>query len=183
MATMMTENERLEKIILIVEDDSAVRESIRNTLKDCIDLINVNILEATDAGQAIKILSDMSAGCFVALLLDLMLPYGDAAITLNENTDPDQVNTGINLLEWIIDKGKQPTTYFRVGWTAIITARNNPQLIGSLQKLLNPNDRIYFKPFTGLELAHDLAIVLGIKSSVPLELLPPEYRTSQENVE
>lgn len=162
--------------VLLIEDDAMIRKEIVEDLKPYETEMQVS--ETANAGEAVALLSINSPDKrFDAYILDIMLPYAEASRMLNGNSDPDAVHTGERLLRRIRDEenGENNSTVSRPAWVSAITARSNPQLIQVLRSLLGDRGKLYIKPFSTYELVHDLALVLGIKSKVPLELLPKGY--------
>lgn len=162
--------------VLLVEDEPEVRLIIREILAPYSQ--DIDLLEATNAGEAMDLLfPDLPDNRPDALILDLMMPYGEAAQKLDADSDPDWIKTGVHLLHYLrecemtekISYGSHPL------WVAVITARSNPHLIQNIELLLAGSGRIYLKPFNDLELEHDLACILHIKSQVDPILLSPEY--------
>lgn len=165
-----------KKKVVLVEDDPEVRKIIRETLLPYFH--HIDVFEATDAGEAMNLLfPDPPGNRLDALILDLMMPYGEAGQELDSDSDPDQIETGVRLLDYLRKREKtEPGTDIACPlWVAVITARSNPHLIQRIEQLLAGNGRIYLKPFNDLELEHDLACILNIKSQVDPILLSPEY--------
>ena len=165
-----------KKKVILVEDDPEVRKIIRETLLPYFQ--DIDVFEATNAGEAMNLLfPDPPGNRPDALILDLMMPYGEAGQKLDSDSDQDQIKTGVRLLDYLRKREKtEPGTDIASPlWVAVITARSNPLLIQSIEKLLAGNGRIYLKPFNDLELEHDLACILNIKSQVDPILLFPEY--------
>ena len=165
------------KKVLLVEDEPDMRSSIQSILKPYVQYLEV--VEATNAGEAMDLLSWASPDERPdALILDLMMPYGEAAQELDyANSDSSQVETGIRILKKLREKEKSGE--YRYGsqplWVSVITARGNPNVIQRLGELLVNRGRIYLKPFSRREFVHDLALVLGIESQVDPDFLPPGY--------
>lgn len=165
-----------KKKVVLVEDDPEVRKILLETLSPYFQ--DIEVFEATNAGEAMNLLfSDPPGNRPDALILDLMMPYGEAGQKLDSDSDRDQIETGVRLLNYLRNREKtEPGTDIAYPlWVAVITARSNPLLIQSIEKLLAGNGRIYLKPFNDLELEHDLACILHIKSQVDSILLSPEY--------
>ena len=166
----MKNKESRKKFLLLIEDE--VMETIRGPFNAYRD--EIEIKEADNAGMGRKMLLTDSAGQRPdVLILDLMIPYGEAAEELDAASDPDQIETGVRLLkslrEYEREQGWSPV------WVAVVTARTNPDLMERLEKLLAGCGRIYTKPFSSIELENDIATVLGIKSHIPLDCLPEGY--------
>ncbi|MEA1900673.1 MAG: hypothetical protein U9N47_07900 [Thermodesulfobacteriota bacterium] len=165
-----------KKKVVLVEDDPEAKKIIRETLLPYSQ--DIDLLEATNAGAAMNLVfPDPPGNRPDALILDLMIPYGEAAQKLDAESDPDWIETGVRLLDYLRKREKTElgTDIAFPLWVAVITARSNPLLIQSIEKLLAGSGRIYLKPFNDLELEHDLACILHIKSQVDPILLSPEY--------
>ena len=164
-----------KKKVVLVEDDPEVRKIIRETLLPYFQ--DIEVFEATDAGEAMNLLFPGPPGNRTdVLILDLMMPYGEAGQELDSDSDHDQIETGVRLLKYL--RNREEKTIPRSEsplWVAVITARSNPHLIQSIEKLLAGNGRIYLKPFSDFELEPDLAYILNIQSQVDPRLLSPEY--------
>ena len=170
------ENEKKRIKILIVEDEPGLQKEIKEILEPY--KAEIEVLSAHNAGEAIPLLFPNSPQEKPdALILDIMLPYGNAAEILYSDTDPKNIKTGLRLLKKLRKREKEnPDKNVPLLWTAVITARSNPRLIQELNNLLEDRGRIYSKPYSDVVLEHDLAIVLGIESKAPQVLLPQEYR-------
>jgi len=165
-----------KKKVVLVEDEPEVRKIIRETLSPYSQ--DIEVFEATNAGEAMNFLfPDSPDNRPDALILDLMMPYGEAGQELDSDSDQDQIETGVRLLDYLRNREKtEPGTDIACPlWVAVTTARSNPHLIQRMEQLLAGNGRIYLKPFNDLELEHDLACILNIKSHVDPILLSPEY--------
>jgi len=165
-----------KKKVVLVEDDPEVRKIIRETLLRYSQ--DIEVFEATNAGDAMNLLfPDPPGNRPDALILDLMMPYGEAGQELDSDSDHDQIKTGVYLLDYLRNREKTEfgTDIAYPLWVAVITGRSNPHLIQRIEQLFAGNGRIYLKPFNDLELEHDLAYILNIKSQVDPILLSPEY--------
>ena len=165
-----------KKKVVLVEDDPEGRKILLETISPYFQ--DIEVFEATNAGEAMNLLfSDPPGNRPDALILDLMMPYGEAGQELDSGSDQDQIETGVRLLNYLRNREKTElgTDIAYPLWVAVITARSNPHLIQRIELLLAGSGRIYLKPFNDLELEHDLACILHIKSQVDPILLSPEY--------
>ncbi|MCP4460909.1 MAG: response regulator [Cytophagales bacterium] len=172
-----------KKKIVLVEDDADVMQCIKQVPILCSD--EVEILEASNAGEAIELLfTNSSLETPDALILDLMMPYGDAKSRLDPNgSDSDGTETGVKLLEYFRQKEKDEGWYKRNPiWISVITARNAPHLVQNIRHMLDGNGRIYFKPFDEFMFEYDLAQVLGLKTRISIEFLPSEYEPPKQRI-
>ena len=159
----------IKKYLLMVEDDPRVMDMLRNNLSKYSDLVHCH--EATDAGQALERLRDHSSP-MDAIVLDIMMSYGDALNNLQGQTDPDQLNTGVQVLECI--RREDGECNRKPIWVAVITARANHLVLEKIRALIADHGMLFIKPFD-LDLLEDkLAKAMGIPSQVPPELLNTE---------
>jgi len=165
---------RTKKKVALIEDDPGSRRAIKQIFESYSE---IELVEAVDAGEAIKILfPDLPEKRPDAVILDLILPYGSAADQLNAKSDPDCVKTGVKLLSFLRESEKSADRCLSSDllWVAVTTARSNPRLIRKLGQLLEKRGCIYTKPFDTFKLEDDLAQVLGIKSQIDPILLSHE---------
>ena len=154
-----------KKKIVIVEDDPEIRMIMMDFLQSYSEY---EVQQATNASEAMQILKGLEKGECQALLLDLMMPYGDQnPEELDSATDPEGKDTGIRLLRWLREIRGDHTM-----WVAVVTAKNTPEVVATIQPLLGQRGRFYTKPFNDFHLAHDLATALGVNSRVPAALQP-----------
>lgn len=166
---------RAKKKVALIEDDPGNRRAIKQIFESYSE---IELVEAVDAGEAMKILfPDLPENHPDAVILDLMMPYGTAAEQLDDKSDPDCVETGVNLLHFLRKSEKSADNRHSSDllWVAVTTVRNNPQLIRKIEQLLEKRGCIYTKPFDTFKLEDDLAQVLGIKSQVDPIFLSPEH--------
>ncbi|MBW2741453.1 MAG: response regulator transcription factor, partial [Deltaproteobacteria bacterium] len=79
-----------KKKVVLVEDDPEVRKIIRETLSPYFQ--DIKVFEATNAGVAMNLLfPDPPDNRPDALILDLMMPYGEAGQELDSDSDHDQI--------------------------------------------------------------------------------------------
>ncbi|MEW6218361.1 MAG: hypothetical protein AB1634_02375 [Thermodesulfobacteriota bacterium] len=154
------------KRILIVEDEPDLRDKLKGLLTK---YQAFQILEAADARQAQDIVQEPGQR-LAAVILDIMLSYGTPSPNLGQDNDPDMVDTGVRLLQWL-----RETVQDRSVWVAVTTSRVNPRLVSRVRSLLGRRGKIYPKPYNRLLLEHDLALVLGEGSQVPAVLIPVDY--------
>jgi CheY-like chemotaxis protein len=165
------------KRVLIIEDDLEVRNSIVAILKSYGSLLSID--ETSDTGEAWPFLFPEDPDHRPdALVLDLMMPYGDAGDTLGAQEDPSMIRTGVELLNYLRESENQleDNQNLHSLWVSVITARSNPSLIQEVSRLLGQFGRIYLKPFNDFEFENDLASVLGIESKVIYGLLADDYK-------
>lgn len=149
--------------MLIAEDDGSTAEHLARQFRRYKSHLSVSV--ASDGGEA---LDEIKRNRPDILLLDLMMPYGQGAAELKEESDPDCVYTGLRLLERI---RKEEQEGARSIWVGVITARSSFGTIGELRRLLRSKVRLYLKPFDSLRLENDLVSTFGIPSKIPAELL------------
>ena len=165
-------------IILIVEDDPAVKGSLKRVFAEYAKAEEMRIVtakNATEAFQALGLSSEDGGERPDALILDLMMPYGgdaDVKKALRAELDEDERETGVRLLNHLKHEKK---AFSHLVWIAVITARNAVSVLNQVQKMLSEKGRVYTKPFNDIELEYDLAVVLGIEPRVESLLLPPDY--------
>lgn len=151
--------------MLIVEDDGAMSESLRNMFAQYSSHITVSL--ARDAGEALERIEGARPD---VLLLDLLMPYGAAAAVLDASSDPDFFYAGLRLLEHIRGQEREGAPPI---WIAVITARSGLGTFNQLRRILGPHGRVYQKPFDSFALEHDVVSALDVPSRVPPELLHP----------
>jgi CheY-like chemotaxis protein len=122
----------------------------------------VNLLLAKDAGEGLRLFAAKAPD---VLILDIMMPYGDASLELEGATDPEMLETGIRLLRKI--KVAYPAREF---WIFVVTARS-PMALAELPRLLGERGRVYFKPFSLFDLECDVTEALGIPPRFPKDWL------------
>lgn len=147
------------KRVLLVEDDQQILRQLR-TLFDRYSE-HMELFEALDAGAALRRLAGPRID---ALVLDIMMPYGDAREQLGAS-DPLEMETGINLLEHV--RKLHPDL-----WVAVITARSGLAVGRRVRELLGTRGKLYHKPFSTLQLEDQLVRQIGLTSQVSAELLP-----------
>ena len=161
------------KTILLLEDEPGIINVIERLFKPYGD--SVALKSAETVKDALNLLYLNGKICTVdALILDIMLPYGDKITReiLKGEGDQSDIETGIHLLEHIRGKERSCDTPL---WVSIITGRNAPDVLKRVEKLLNKRGRLLVKPFNDFVLENDIALVLGIKSLVDEILLPEGY--------
>ena len=167
---MGTKNSKQKKVLLIVEDDPAVRVAI----KKIFDQYNEIEIKDTDGpDKAWDILFSDNATRPAVLILDTIMPYGGKLQELNGHNDPLEIETGLRLLERL--RNHEQEHRLSNIWTAIVTARSDPTILDKLYKQLGCHGRIYLKPFNDIELENDVAAIFGIDSKIPDHLLPKGY--------
>jgi CheY-like chemotaxis protein len=162
-------SETIKKTILLVEDDSGIAEQLVNRFHKYKKYIN--IITAQNAGEVIDTIGDaVNHRSIDAILLDLMMPYGKARPQLDgKESDPDETDTGLRLLEFLRREEKRSKTLPM--WVAIITARSPFTIATRAIGLLEGHGEVYYKPFKTFKLEDDLATALNIPSQVPPILL------------
>ena len=134
-----------KKKVILVEDDPEVRKIIRETLSPYFQ--DIDVFEATNAGEAMNLLFPASPGNRPdALILDLMMPYGEAGQALDSDSDQDQIETGVRLLDYLRNREKtELSTHIAYPlWVAVVTARNNPHLIQIEKPYLQYQINLYY---------------------------------------
>ena len=157
-----------KKRVLIIEDDRELLKPLAAVLRT--GYPNLDVLEVSDAGQALKTLRESESGHPQALLLDLMMPYGDARQELETTPDPEEWMTGLRLLKWLRQQDQaldRPPI-----WVAIITALSplrvrDYAVHDAAGHLLSDNVKVYYKPLDTLELEGDLMRALGVPYDFP----------------
>ena len=162
-----------QRKILIVEEDLAILSDLKHLLAPYSEYLTV--MDASDASEALKHLHHSQHDDRPdALVLDIMLPYGESAKVLNPDTDPRFRETGVRLLSLVrsgeINSGVNPL------WVSVITARSDFAVKHEIRQLLGDNGKLYNKPFDTFIFEHDLMNVLHIPSQVPGALLPDHYQ-------
>ena len=169
----------VKKIILAVDDDRGIAGSMQRIFNKYPE---ITVTNAEDAAGACKKLFSGEENKPDALVLDIMMPYGNlderTRAILNPDTDPNKLETGLKILKYLRNKEKEAK--IEPIWVAVITARNAVDVMDEIDCLLKIGDkkygRIYSKPFNTFELEEDMAHVLGIKSHVIDVLLPDGYK-------
>jgi CheY-like chemotaxis protein len=156
-------NKVKKKLVVVVDDDPSIHEIFKKILEPYKE---IKVLIARNAGEILKLISSMKPD---AIILDLMMPYGDAKKTLKGGTDPQNVDTGVRVIRRLREKNKDI-------WVSVVTARNAPPVIADVKGLLGQKGRMYFKPADDLEIENDLCLALGLKSKVSPSLLGANYR-------
>ncbi len=127
-------------------------------------------LDVCEAGNAQTALEALRAFAPHALLLDLMMPYGALATPLDRETDPGQVQTGLQLLKWIrkqeAELGGHPDWPAPL-WVTILTARSDVFIVSEARHLLGAHGNIHLKPQRSFRIEHEIVCRLGIESQVP----------------
>lgn len=169
-----------KKKVLLVEDDDPGREYIIEKLESY--LSDIEVMVATNAGEAIDYLSKEESTD--ALILDIMMPYGNAYETLGGESDLDQIDTGIRLLRYLYNQKSSDQDQHRLipHWIAVITARIDPQTIEDIREMLGENGHVYVKPLKFNLLENDLTVVLGIESQVLEAFLPYGYQPPKPRI-
>ena len=158
------------KRVLLVEDDPRVMESLKGIIGRF--GTDVEAVEANDAGKALEILrSRKKAGMHLdAMILDVMMPYGEAEEELGGEKDRGMDDAGLHLLEMLrqeeVGKGLDQL------WVGVVTARIRHAVLQRIRELIGKRGRLYPKPFSTFLLQHHLSEALGIESRVPPALLP-----------
>lgn len=173
----MKKNKNKKKRVLVVEDDKSLSESIEAMLKGYDAALEFCVVE--NAGEAWPhLFPENPKDRPDAVILDIMMPYGTAADSLDSESDPDCIETGVRLIRKLREQekesnhqsGRLPT------WVSVVTARSNPKLIEELNTILDGRGKLYFKPYKPTVLEHDLMHVSGIECNVPEVLLPRGYK-------
>lgn len=167
-------NASVRKTVLLFEDEPLVMAMLKRIAGRLTDLVVSK--EAADAGEALTALRNRDLP-ISAVVLDLMMPYGDAEKELDARTDPERVYTGVRLLQLIRREereGKRTPV-----WVAAITARANYAVLGRVRDLLGTNGALFVKPFDPDLLEYKLAGALGVPCQVPLTLLEPIVEESK----
>ena len=164
--------------ILIVEDDPGMRHQLSKLLQPYGDELEVTI--AKDAGDALRAFGIVSRGktrraarrkvpgavsTFDAMVLDLMMPYGEARKSLSDG-DHTELDTGLRLLSLIRESAGSDLL-----WVAVITARSGLAVAQTIHTLLAGRGKLYLKPFDTLRFEDDLITAVDLASRVPPELL------------
>jgi CheY-like chemotaxis protein len=158
--------DKTKKLVLIVEDDAQIAKEIeRILLKRYQESIDVAI--AGDAGESLEWI-DGPRRRPAALILDFMMPYGDARNKLCEAPmDPYELDTGLNLLSYLrkeeAAKKVPPVAVF------ITTARSALAVGARAKELVGEHGKIFYKPFSTLDLEEELGRALGITGKAPGE--------------
>lgn len=162
---------RIPKRVLLVEDD----EGVMDTLQRIVGRLgsDVEAVKAVDAGEAIRILRTRDTSSRIdAMILDVMMPYGNAELELAGRSDPGMDDTGVHLLEKL--RQEESETGVERLWVGVVTARIHHTVLQRIEDLIGDSGRLYPKPFPTLLLQHHLACALGIESKVPKALLPDD---------
>ncbi len=161
------------KTVLIVDDDHGILDELRRLMDKYQP--DIRIEQAMNAGEALDYMKSVSMEqrpC--AVVLDLMMPYGDGAEELEPQSDPDCLNTGCRILnKFRSDESSQKLPPL---WVSVITARSAAPVLTQVRHLLGNNGRLYNKPLDTLIFEHDLVSILGVPSQVPPILLPENYK-------
>jgi CheY-like chemotaxis protein len=153
----MTYEPIAEKRVLIVEDEPEVAGQLSKLVGAYLpdDAITV----AGDAGAALRAIDSAWPS---VLVLDLMMPYGEAAGTLKGASDPLAVETGIGLVEWIRSAPRRGGHL----WIAVVTARSDVTALSRLHEALGKDGWVFHKPFSTALFEVILCEVLGITCKV-----------------
>jgi len=156
----MSEDTKLVKTILIVDDDKPLLIHVAEMFKDHKSRLKVKI--AVDVEQALLNLPPMHPEPPDVVILDIMMPYRSVSGKLDAKSDPIKLDAGIRVLKelrnW--EQSKQGGT--PAIWVAVITARNDPAVLQEIDGLLQGKGCIYCKPFDPDKLESDLLDVLGV---------------------
>jgi len=156
-------NKAGKKLVAVVDDDPSIQGAFKKSLKLYDD---IEVCVAKNAGEILKLISKKKLDL---IILDLMMPYGDAKKSLNAETDLHNIDAGIRMLHRLRKNNKDI-------WVLVLTARNSPPAIREVRELLGQRGRLYFKPANTLEIENDLAVALGLESKVSPILLEANYR-------
>jgi CheY-like chemotaxis protein len=164
----MITNQPAKKRVLLVEDEGEIRTHLVRILRKYAEFID--IAEAADIGQALQYLRTEPS--HDAVILDLMMTYGDAKGELQGQTDEGNREGGIRLLELLRERekesGVEPVMVF------VITARTDFAAQSRVHALLGERGRFYTKPFYPSEFEDELAKALGLTSRVSAARLQDE---------
>ncbi len=164
----MSSKQKIKKSVLLVEDDLGVVEQIRKLLKKYEE--SIQLLVAENAGEALKILFPNTPIRHPdALVIDIMMPYGDAENQLNAQSDQYGKETGLCLLNYIREKEQE--FKFKFLWVTIITARSAIAIDNKANEL---HAKVFYKPFNTLRFEDSLVCALDVESQVPSFLLSDE---------
>lgn len=155
--------------VLLVEDD----EATANYIERILGRYGLEVRRAGDAGKALELLSEILSSVS-AVVLDVTLPYGKAREDLGGASDPEQIDTGIRILERL-----RGTPSGRDLWVAVVTARAHPYALQRIEELLGARGRLHRKPFDGFRFEHETALALHLESKVPACFLQ-EAETDEE---
>lgn len=150
---------QFEKTCLIVDDDQGIIAFLRKRL--ALRYPMVEFLFANNGGEALAILKQSPR--IDAIILDIMMPYGRVEETLNGEADPDEIETGLHLLEWVRKQENWGTSI----WVSLLTARSPYAVDSPAKELLGDHGQIYYKPFDSNRFENDLMGQLGIESLIP----------------
>lgn len=162
---------RIPKRVLLVEDDEGVMDTLQKIVERLGD--DVEAVKAFEAGEAVRILQSRGALAPIdAMILDVMMPYGNAEHELAGSSDPGMDDTGLHLLEKL--RQKEIEEDLEKLWVGVVTARIHHTVLQRIEDLIGDSGRLCPKPFPTLLLQHHLACALGIESKVPKALLPDD---------
>lgn len=156
-------------LLLIVEDDPGLLADYQDIFSAYHELLEVVV--AGDAHETLRQLEGSRGERPLAMLLDLMMPYGAAMDLLGGQTDPDEIETGVRLLHHL--RAQERENALPPIWVAVATARSAYVIDAQLRELLGDRGRLFLKPFDTLRLEHEVASALGLPSHVPAELVAP----------
>jgi|SRR5215203_3322598 len=153
--------------LLIVEDDPSLLRDYQVIFAAYGD--SLDIVTAKDAFETLQFLKEIETRP-QAMVLDLMLPYGkkEARGLLKAESDPNEIDTGVRILEYLRrlekDSGEK-----RI-WVAVVTARSAWAVAERVEELLGASGRIFLKPFDTLWLEEVVIRAMGIPSHLPPDL-------------
>lgn len=155
---------RPRKRVLVIEDDQEVAAMLADALEKYSDTLET--LLVTDAGTALQEFANarLNSAHFDAVILDLMLPYGSAAGRLDKELDPDELDTGIRLLQAVRKderEGSHPPVL-----AFIITGRDRYASLEEARAAIGEHGKLYQKPFSLRVFKRDLTSALGISIRV-----------------
>lgn len=156
----------IKKRVLIVDDDKSSTESlIENNLAEYSKNFDVEYVD--NAGDAIENIKYKIPDIIV---LDSMLPYGNACNVLGGEHDPSGIETGYNLLLYLRQNcdGKEN---IEKTWVFFCSARGNPQFKLKVEKAFGGFGEYIMKPYNPFELEEKICKVLNVPCKVPDFLL------------
>ena len=129
--------------VLVAEDDYGLSNEHVACFSKYANALELRV--AHDAGAVLSVLEKWRPRL---LVLDLMMPYGDAAGLLKSAGDSSMVDTGLRLLDWIRQDEKQKG--LSPIWVAVTTARSDMRALRKVEALLGGHGSIFQKPFDSI---------------------------------
>lgn len=148
------------KKILVAEDDFEIRKDIVTMFR------NYPEIKIYEAGNAEEALYQYFKNQPDVLIIDILMPYGNAPELFQGEIDPDITETGFRLIHYIRINEQLNFSGNHASWIAVTTARNSPKIIHEIRGLLNDCGNIYLKPFNTFLLENDIINYLGLESRI-----------------